>query len=117
MIQLALQRRVALVGVFAVLFQALLLGWHHHPLPVSAHTEQSVVSSGKTAPISPLSAEEPCEICAALHHHFSASLGVHFTLSVPSGPVIQDRPVHPTIVKRGYRLALARAPPPAEISV
>jgi hypothetical protein len=65
---LALRRRIAVLGVFAVLFQALLFGWHHHPLPLSSHATQSVASTKGAAPLSPVSAEDDCDICAALHH-------------------------------------------------
>src|SRR5580700_2487642 len=63
------RRRSALLGVFAVLFQAILFGWHHHELgPASRGSQPDVTVSNATSPLSPASAEDECDICMALHH-------------------------------------------------
>jgi hypothetical protein len=82
MIQLAMQRGVALFGVYAILFQALLFGWHHHPLLGVSHNAAPVVGLAKAAPDSPVTAEDGCEICAALHH-LSAAPGEFFATMTP----------------------------------
>ena len=69
------RRRVALLGIVAVLFQAVLFGWHHHELgPASRGSQPIVTVSNAALPLSPASAEDECDICMALHH-LSASPG------------------------------------------
>jgi hypothetical protein len=111
----ASQRRVALLGVFTILFQALLFGWHHHPLSLPAHNAQPIIALAKAAPLSPATAEDDCEICAALHH-LSAAPG-EFFVAVPPGAVAPLLPL-PSLVlaAASYRLARARAPPVTGIS-
>jgi hypothetical protein len=67
-------RRVALIGVAAILFQAFLFGWHHHAvaLPQSSGPLASVYSA--TQPPEPATAEELCEICTVLHQQSAAPL-------------------------------------------
>ena len=67
-------RRVALIGLAAILFQAILFGWHHHAvaLPQSSGPIASVHSA--TQPPEPATAEELCEICAVLHQQSAAPL-------------------------------------------
>jgi hypothetical protein len=111
----ASQRRVALLGVFTILFHALLFGWHHHPLPLSAHSAQPTIGLAKAAPLSPATAEDGCEICVALHH-LSAAPGEFFAAILPGAatPV----PPLPSLVfaAANYRLACARGPPVTGIS-
>ena len=115
MTRLASQRRVALLGVFTILFQALLFGWHHHPLSLSAHNAQPIIGLAKATPLSPATAEDGCEICAALHH-LSAAPSEFFAAILPGAatPV----PPLPSLVlpAASHRLACARAPPVTGIS-
>ncbi len=68
------RRRVALIGVAAILFQALLFGWHHHGLRLAARGEPatSVYSALRQMPAAV--AEDSCEICAVLHHQNAIDL-------------------------------------------
>src|SRR5204862_219381 len=52
------RRRVALLGIVAVLLQAILFGWHHHPLPLSSRGSPPAVTVANAAlPLLPASAE------------------------------------------------------------
>jgi len=60
----------ALLGIIAILFQAILFAWHHHahslPLPELSAVGSVVVAGGD--PVLP-SADDDCQICFALGHH------------------------------------------------
>jgi hypothetical protein len=59
------------LGLFAVLFQAILFGWHHHDLVLAGHLPAPVVTS-PTAPPQAADDEDGCEICQVLHHMTAA---------------------------------------------
>jgi hypothetical protein len=107
----AMRRRVALVGVLAVLFQALLFGWHHHPLALGSHAAPAVHAAGLT--LSPAIDEDGCDICAALHH-VSAAAGEFISLAPPaeaaSAAVLPDLGAAERACARAFQ---ARAPPRA----
>jgi hypothetical protein len=82
--QASARRPVALLGILAVLFQAILFGWHHHPLPLASRGSQSIaVAANGAVPLSPADAEDGCDICAALHH-LSASPIEFVSLPLPT---------------------------------
>jgi hypothetical protein len=54
-------------GLFAVLFQAILFGWHHHDL-VFAGQQTAPAAGNPNAPPLPVDDEDCCEICQVLHH-------------------------------------------------
>ena len=59
--------RIAGLAVFAVLFQAVLFGWHHHDLHFTRHLPAPIVEN--LAPSSALADDaDDCEICQVLHH-------------------------------------------------
>jgi hypothetical protein len=107
------RRRVALLAVFAVLFQAMLFGWHHHSLPAMARGAQSVVSlHDADLPWSPATAEDSCEICIALHHLSVSPLA--FAVSPPpsigaAATHLPDQASPDRAIDRAFH---ARAPPP-----
>jgi hypothetical protein len=109
------RRRVALLGVIAILIQAVLFGWHHHALALPAVGDQPIVAvaNAATQP-SPAAAEDGCEICAALHH-LSAAPGELVSLALP--PIAASALHLPALVlaartsDRGFQ---ARAPPRAQ---
>jgi hypothetical protein len=108
------RRRVALLGVFAVLFQAILFGWHHHPLPpLGAHAATSVKAADGGAPLSPVSADDDCDICAALHHS-SAAPGEFAAFAPPplgaAAIFLPDPAPRASVAARAFQ---ARAPPRA----
>ncbi len=107
------QRRVALLGIVAILFQAILFGWHHHPLVLASRSAQPVVHAGGAAPLTPANAEDDCDICQALHH----LTGVPVEVAAPPLPPATASVVHPPAAvladgaaERAFR---ARAPPQA----
>ena len=106
------RRQVALLGVLAVLFQAVLFGWHSHPLPVASRGSQPVaLAASGAAPLSPADAEDGCDICAALHH-LSASPIEFVSLPIPraieSAVDLAAAPFSVQPSNHGFR---ARAPP------
>ena len=59
--------RIAGLAVFAMLFQAVLFGWHHHDLHFTRHLPAPIVEN--LAPSSALADDaDDCEICQVLHH-------------------------------------------------
>lgn len=63
----------ARLGLFAVLFQAILFGWHHHDL-VFAGRHGAPVAANPTAPPQAADDEDGCEICQVLHHLTAAPI-------------------------------------------
>ncbi len=107
------RRRVALLGIVAILFQAILFGWHHHDLVLSSRGAQPVVHAAGAVPLSPASAEDDCDICQALHH-LTGAPGETAALAPPLATAAVIQP--PAVVladgaaEKGFR---ARAPPRA----
>jgi hypothetical protein len=108
------RRRVARLAVFAVLFQAMLFGWHHHSLPAMARSAHPIVSLHHDAglPWSPATAEDSCEICIALHHLSASPLA--FAVSPPpsigaAATHLPDQASPDRAIDRAFH---ARAPPP-----
>ena len=107
-------RRVALIGVTAILFQAFLFGWHHHSvaLPQSSGPIANVHSA--TQPPEPATAEELCEICTVLHQQSAAPLA----FATPPAPcctgVATRRSEADQIGRTDARIYQARAPPAIE---
>ena len=107
------RHQVARLAVLAVLFQAMLFGWHHHSLPAMARSTHPTVSLHHDAlPLSPAAAEDSCEICIALHH-LSASPLDFAVPPLPSiaaaAPRLPDQAFIDRAIGRAFH---ARAPPP-----
>jgi hypothetical protein len=107
------RRRIARLSVFAVLFQAMLFGWHHHSLPAMARSADPVVSIHHAAlPLSPATAEDSCEICIALHHLSASPLDFAEPPLPRIGAAVAylpDRAFPDRAIDRAFH---ARAPPP-----
>ena len=107
------RRRVARLAVFAVLFQAMLFGWHHHSLPAMARSGHPILSlHNASLPLSPATAEDSCEICIALHHLSASSLDFAMPLLPPIGAAaayLPDQAFPDRAIDRAFH---ARAPPP-----
>jgi hypothetical protein len=106
------RRASALLGIFAILFQAMLFAWHHH----------AVLLPSRDAPVAgsvvvfssdhfPAGADDDCPLCFALAHHnvtqvdfFTALLG--FRASQP--PLLVAAAARPLPY---YLLFRSRAPP------
>jgi hypothetical protein len=104
-------RGAALVAIFAILLQAALFGWHHHPFPLSSRDAPTVLVPA--GPSTPVLADDDCQICSALSHHSAAP--VDFV--VPPAPVRGSSPL--TAVEAviapvaAFLLFRSRAPPRA----
>jgi hypothetical protein len=107
-------RAIAVLGIFAILFQATLSAWHHHALIFSSRTA-GVAASAPTNEEAPNAADQHCQICFSLGHHgavpvdwFAAALSVAYPRPpIPAVYVACPLPAH--------FLFHARAPPPSEV--
>jgi len=110
----AARRGAALLGIFAILLQAVLFAEHRHPLPVSSQSAPALSAAAPaTGPEAPARADNDCQICFALAHHSAATLGF----------VTPPQPAHaalPTAARGSvvapsapYLLFRSRAPPRA----
>lgn len=73
----------AWLAVFAVLLQAILFGWHHHPLPLGAKQATPLLAVGAPDPAqAPAVGDQDCQICIGLHH-FGAAPGEFVALAPP----------------------------------
>jgi hypothetical protein len=107
----ATRRRAALIGVVAILFQAILFGWHHHQLMPASYGVPPAAHGEGGAPISPATAEDDCDICQVLHHLRTAP-GEIASLPLPAGAA--STPSLPELVRQGRGASSAfqaRAPP------
>jgi hypothetical protein len=107
------RRRVALLGVVAILLQAILFGWHHHAVALASHGAQSDVHANGVVPFSPATAADDCDICQTLHH-LTGAPGEFAVLLLPAAVVVVGHRSAIVLVDRaaqqGFR---ARAPPRA----
>ena len=105
------RRGAALLGIFAVLLQAALVAWHHHPLPLSSRGAPAVLAAvGQEVPGL---VDDDCQICFALGHHTVAPIN----FAVAPAPLfvwLHLPAVDPVWVPvRSYVLFRSRAPPRA----
>jgi hypothetical protein len=102
----------ARIGVFAILFQAILFGWHHHDLEFAGRLPHPVASAPSGAsPSAPDADGDGCEICQTLHHQSTATPG---SLFAPAPPPLAAPPESSAAAFVTGTLALAfraRAPP------
>jgi hypothetical protein len=110
----ASRRGPALIAVFAILLQAALFAWHHHPLPLSSRGGSAVWAlTAATGHGAPGLEDDDCQICFALSHHNAAPVdffappppGDNSALSV-AGQAFPAR-------RAAYLLFRSRAPPRA----
>jgi hypothetical protein len=69
------QRLATRLGLFAMLFQAILFGWHHHDLPVAGRLPAPILENPTIAPQLAVD-EDGCEICQVLHHLTAAPVDI-----------------------------------------
>ena len=77
----AVRRGAALLGAFAILLQAVLFGWHNHPLPFSPMGAPAVLATAGHEV--PGLVDDDCQICFALSHHSAAPRGGVADLDLP----------------------------------
>lgn len=63
---------VALFAALALLLQALVFAWHHHPLLAAGSQNAAPQIEKQSGPLSSQAADEACDICQALHHQSAA---------------------------------------------
>jgi hypothetical protein len=107
-------RGTAFLSIFAILLQAALFGWHHHPFPLSSRGAPSVLavdpSGGHPTPVL---ADDDCQICFALSHHSAAPIGF-VAAPVCGSALLRVAAVETVWVPvRSYVLFRSRAPPRA----
>ena len=106
----AAQRLAARLGLFAVLFQAILFGWHHHDLPFPGRLPTPVLENPATAP-QLADDEDGCEICQVLHHLTAAPLDVANTPPPLAVTAVAVRNATAFAARRPALAFRARAPP------
>jgi hypothetical protein len=107
------RRRVALIGIAAILFQALLFGWHHHGVAAPGDAGPTASVQAAAQPLAPAIAEDLCHICVVLHQQNTAP-AAFFVAPVPLTAANPDALLaailHDRAAIRGFD---ARAPPQA----
>src|SRR5271156_5974826 len=107
-------RAGALVRTFAILLQALLFAWHHHPASFHVWSAGAVTTLvAPTAPVMPASADHDCEICFALSHHGAVPVDVYAAKPPKNAPLPQTRIAAVEVPLTPYSLFRSRAPPAA----
>jgi hypothetical protein len=108
------RRGAALLGIFAILLQAMLFGEHRHPLPVSSQDTPALLAAAPaTGHEAPARADNDCQICFALGHHSAAPVG--FVAPPLAAHAALHRSSLAAVVAPGapYLLFRSRAPPRA----
>jgi hypothetical protein len=106
---MTMRRRIALVGVAAILLQAVLFGWHHHAVALPG--DRSPIASLHSTNEPPTTVQDECEICAVLHHQSAAPLAFVEPPKPSATAALSDLPspvTHDRVDTRGFD---ARAPP------
>lgn len=109
------RRAAALVGILAVLFQAVLSAWHHHHAPLLHSRAASGVTTlvAPTSPFMPLLADHDCQICFTLSHHGAVPVDFFAAKLSEEAPLHQTRIAAVVAPLAPYLLFRSRAPPPA----
>lgn len=110
----ALRRCAALLGIFAILLQAVLFAEHHHLLPVFLRGAPALATAAPaTGHDAPARAGDDCQICFALAHHSAAP--VVFVAASPPTHTARRTSAIGAVVAPGapFLLFRSRAPPRA----
>ncbi|HWB48608.1 MAG TPA: hypothetical protein VG651_05825 [Stellaceae bacterium] len=100
----------ARLGLVAVLFQAILFGWHHHDLTFAGRLPAPAVENHSAAP-QIADDEDGCEICQVLHHQIAVTPDfppAPTPSAIAAGLDAGDAPFIPRSPALAFR---ARAPP------
>jgi hypothetical protein len=108
------RRGCALFGTFAVLLQAVVFAWHHHPASFQVWSAGAVTTLvAPTAPVMPALADHDCEICFAVSHHNAVPVDFYAAKLPENAPLPQTRIAAVEVLLTPYSLFRSRAPPAA----
>ena len=103
------RRTTAVIAGFAVLFQAILFGWHHHPL---AFASLNAATTLAVAPEVPALADHDCDICFVLGHDGIIAVDLFAAVRPPLAPLKPFALATISSFLAPYLLFRPRAPPP-----
>lgn len=106
------RRSAAMLGVFAVLFQALVSAWHHHALTFSWQ-EPPAIAAPAPGGETPATAHRDCQICFVLGHHGAVPVDLFAAASAEPAPLRRSPAPEPMAASAAYTLFRSRAPPEA----
>jgi hypothetical protein len=110
----ASRRAIAILGIFAILFQAMLFAWHVHAHPRSSRAASAVVALAAASDQEmPAAAEDACQICFALRHHGAVPVDLYAAAPPDHSPVLTAQATAVTAPLASYLLFRSRAPPRA----
>jgi hypothetical protein len=104
------------LGIFAVLFQAILFGWHHHD-PIWAGHLPIPVLANPTGPPQAIDDEDGCEICQVLHHLTAATADPGSAPRAPSLVHISWIGGAAYVIRASASAFDARGPPPSDAAL
>jgi hypothetical protein len=108
------RRAVALAAILAILVQAVLFAWHHHPSPFHLRAAAAVtILAVPISPAVPAVEDHDCQICFTLSHH--GAVPVNFFAPSPPGlaPSHHTRLAALDAPRAPYFFFQSRAPPAA----
>jgi hypothetical protein len=106
------RRGTAVIASFAILFQAVLFGWHHHPLPFAWRSASTTLVLTPTGPEVPAAVDHDCDICFALgHNHGVIPAGLFAAMRPHRVPLSQPPLARVVGSPAPYLLFHPRAPP------
>jgi hypothetical protein len=106
-------RSTAILGILALLFQAMLGAWHHHVLPFSSRGAPALFARASAGPETPSSAGRDCQICFGLSHHGTVPADRFAAAPPDQNPLPPIRAVAIATSRSSYLLFHSRAPPRA----
>jgi hypothetical protein len=100
------------LAIFALLLQAMVFAWHHHPPAFAARQALDLAGQAVTASADvPLLADRDCQICFALGHHGAVPVDL-FAAVLPEAHPPERLGTTPVFVSLPpYLLFRSRAPP------
>jgi hypothetical protein len=103
----------AVLGITAILFQAMMFAWHHHAPPFSSHGAPRIAALAAGGPEMPAAADRDCQICFALAHH--GAVPVHlFAVTPPEQRLLKQFWTATVVLSlAAYLLFQPHAPPRA----
>lgn len=108
------RRIAALTGAFAVLVQAVLFGWHHHPIPFRQYAAFGVtILATPISPATPAADDHDCQICFTLGHHGVVPVDFFAPRLPELVPLHHTRLAAVDAPLAPYFFFQSRAPPPA----